>query len=78
MTEKLNKTIVKFKYKGKYYEIDWLTDSDPIYKEFDIFNGRGKNAPLVGHISSKSLAKSALIAEAKRELKNRLKDKNYR
>ena len=66
--KKINKTIAKFKFKGKYYEIDWLTDassSSDIFKEFDIFQGRGKNAKLVGHISSKIMSKSFLVKEAK-------------
>ena len=65
-----NKTIAKFKYKGNDYEIDWLTDADFLdgYKEYDIFDGEGKDANCVGHLSSKIGQKSHLIRLAKEEL----------
>ena len=68
----LNKTIIKFKHKGGYYEIDWMTDLDWAdgYREYDIFNGRGKSATCVGHISSKQQGIGILTKMAKEELNN--------
>lgn len=69
--KKLNKTVAKFKYRGKKYEIDWLTDADFAdgYKEYDIFEGSGAEANLVGHISSKTNVKQILITLAKIEIR---------
>lgn len=70
--EQLNKTIASFQHEDKYYEIDWLTDADygDGFREYDIFEGKGKSANQVCHISSKIYMKSYLIKEAKNKLNN--------
>lgn len=65
----MNKTIAKFYYKGKHYEIDWLTDSDNIFRVYDLFGGKGQNAYHLHQWESKSRAKSFLIKEAKEAIK---------
>jgi len=66
----LNKTVAKFKYKGKDYEIDWLTDagSPEGYKEYDIFEKRKTGTKIVGHISWVKTIKKILIKLAKEEI----------
>lgn len=67
MKEKsLNKTVAKFTYQGKYFEIDWLTDAgDGTEKVFDLFGGKGKNAVHLHQFEMNTLDKRKLIKEAK-------------
>jgi hypothetical protein len=67
----LNKTIYKFNFEGKHYEIDWLTDAtcQPGEMVCDIFMGRGKDAKVVGQIIVlKNDGKLKIIKEAKEEI----------
>lgn len=68
--KKLNKTIYKFKWQGKNYEVDWLTDATCQSDEMvcDIFKGKGRNAEVVGNMTinkkdGKRMWKKMAIAE---------------
>jgi len=65
--ENLNKTVAVFVYKGKHYEIDWLTDANwpDGTRVYDLFGGKGKDATCVHQFETKSRAKKTLIALAK-------------
>ena len=69
----LNKTIYKFDYYGRHFEIDWLTDAtcNKDEKVCDIFEGRGKNAEQVGQIIiKKGVGKRQIKKMAIEEINN--------
>ena len=61
----LNKTIARFSYRGKIYEMDYLIDADnDDYKEYDIFHF----FDCIVHLGTQETKKSRLIQLAKEEL----------
>lgn len=74
MSQSSNKTVATFSYKGRRYEIDWLTDIDhgDGYRMYHVFEGKGSGARCVVEFGAKDQAKQLLIRYAKQELENKL------
>jgi hypothetical protein len=70
--ESLNKTIAKFRFKGRNYEIDWMTDMDHSdgYREYDIFETNENVEEFICHISTQKKDRNTLIKIAKEEIES--------